>query len=94
MSKRNFYVIGEDPPFRLSKDRCQRLLAAIVASSARITDSDTFSFHHGTGALQQGITLGRADAIFMISIPEGSEKIFDHHMGENIREIPPEVGVN
>lgn len=98
---RNYYIVGEHPPFRLSKDNCQRLIAALVAANARIEDSDTFSFYKGyinkkdnKGDLIEGITLGRADAIFSISIPVGNEEIFDRWMGGNIRELPPEIHGN
>jgi hypothetical protein len=91
---RNNYIVGDHPPFRLSKDNCQKLLAALVACGGRINDTDNFSFDRTTGKLYEGITLGRADALFSISIPAGREEIFDYWMGENIRELPPEIFLN
>lgn len=100
MNVRTYWVVGENPHFRLSKDNCQRLIAALVASGGRIEDSDTFSFYKSflnipkKGELIEGITLGRADAIFSISIPAGNELIFDRWMGGSFLEKPSKIQVN
>lgn len=95
---RTYWVIGDTKIFRLSKNNCQRLLAAIVASEARLEGSDSFSFYKTylnntgkAGELIEGITLGRADAAFSVSIPAGNEEIFDRWMGGNYREEPLEI---
>lgn len=93
MSEYAYWDVGEEPPFRLSKDRCQRLLHALVACDGRITDSMSFSFNKD-GSLRTGIKIGSADALFRITLPIGMEDIFDSILGKNLRTEPPQIHMN
>jgi hypothetical protein len=91
---RTYYHIGNLKVFRLSKDRCQRLLYAILACQGQIHDCMTFSLDCKTGKLLDGIPVGKADAVFSISIKKGTEDLFRGIMGEALLEVPPTIHVN
>jgi hypothetical protein len=83
------WYVGDRKPFRLSKNRCQRLLYAILVCDGKIHDCQTFSLDRKTGKLLDGIPVGKADAVFSISIKNGTEKLFSEIMGEtDILEEP------
>jgi hypothetical protein len=92
---RTYWYIGDRNIFRLSKDRCQRLIHALLVCNGRIHDSQTFSLDHKTGKLLDGIPVGKADAIFSISIKKGTEDLFCEIISDpNCLEEPIKVQVN
>lgn len=86
------YLIGNRKVFRLNKENCQRLLHAIVDTNTHVHDSDSTSIRDGE--LLYGITIGRADAVFSVSVPVGSEARFNEIMGHSVLEPPLELHTN
>ncbi len=88
--ERTPWLIGNRKVFRLSKDNCQRLLHAILATNTHVYDMDSTSFS-SRGYLIQGVTIGKADALLAVSVPTGSEGRFNDIIGYDILEEPLQI---
>ena len=100
MNNRTDWDIGEgEHVFRLSKDRCQKFLEALVLTRGQI--HDTFSldmnsmdvFKGGQGEWRYNQKPHQVAVHFRISLPAGQEARFDEIMGEGWRTEPPRVQV-
>lgn len=91
MQGRKSWDVGEIEPFRLSKERCQKLLVALIACRGKIHDA--YSMEIRDGGIRDCMKPHQCCGLFRISLPEGREEDFVEMSGEVISP-PPEIHVN
>lgn len=89
---RKYWDVGEDVPFRPSKDRSQRFLEAMIRCDGRIHDQFSLDVHDGEIRYNQKV--GQIAVLYRISLPEGAEDLFREIMGEDFLTLPPEYQLN
>lgn len=76
---RCYWDMGEEPPFRLVKDACQKFIQALVVCDGQI--HCTHSMDIANGQPGNGMKLHQVAALFRISIPRGLKSKFEEIMG-------------
>lgn len=95
MSKpeRTYWDLGEREPFRLSKDRCQRFMEALLLCDGKIHDLHSLDVSHSS--FKHGMKAHQVAVLFRISLPNGRADLFEEIMGEGeILTDPPKIQVN
>lgn len=89
---RKYWDVGEDVPFRPSKDRSQRFLEALIRCDGKIHDQ--FSLDVRDGEITYNQKVGQIAVLYRISLPEGAEDLFRQIMGDDFLTPPTQVHVN
>jgi hypothetical protein len=89
---RRYWDVGERNPFRPSKDRSQRFLEALIRCEGKVHDQFSLDVHDGE--IKYGMKPGQIAILYRISLPDGSEDLFNAIMGEVFLTTPPVAHVN
>jgi hypothetical protein len=92
-SERKYWDVGEEPPFRLGKDACQKFLLALVQCDGKIHDQHSLDVGH-SGRLMYGMKPHEIAVLFRISLPVGMHVRFDEIMGKNVLTEIPVINLN
>jgi hypothetical protein len=90
--ERHHWDIGERIPFRLSKDRSQKFLEALLRCDGKITDQ--FSLDIVRGEIKYNMKTHMIAVLYRISLPEGQEGLFESIMGYKCLTEPPTLHLN
>ena len=66
--------------FRLSKDRCQKFMEALLRCNGKI--HDMYSLDVSDGSYRYNMKVHQIDVQIRISLPEGAENLFGEIMGD------------
>jgi hypothetical protein len=91
---RKYWDVGNDIPFRLSKDRCQKLLEALLRCDGKITDMFSLDIDFKTRELKYHMKPHEIAVLCRISLPEGQEFSFESIMGSKCLSEPPKLCLN
>lgn len=92
LGERKFWGVGDENIFRLSKDRCQDFVKALLICDGKI--HDLFSLDVSHGEIKYNMKPHMVAAVFRISLPVGMEEKFESIMGKGWLEEPPQIQMN
>lgn len=78
--KRKYWDVGEvEPYFRVSKERSQKFIGALIRCDGQIHDSFSLDIHDGKFKYET-MKIHQTTVSFRISLPEGAEDLFEQIM--------------
>lgn len=90
--KRKYWCVGDQKPFRLSRERSTKLLYALVACDGAI--HEVFSLDIRKGETLYNMQPHECAVLFLISLPLGAEGRFEEIIGMGFLTEPPRVFAN
>lgn len=86
---RKYWDVGDDfdKVFRLSKDRSQLFLKALLLCDGKI--HDMYSLDVSNGEIKYNMKVHQIAVLYRISLPENMESKFNEIMGEKYLSEPP-----
>lgn len=78
---RCYWDLGEEPPFRLGKDACQKFLFALVACDGQIHCTHSLDIVDVSAQAKDGLRPHQVAALFRVSLQRGMKDRFEEIMG-------------
>jgi hypothetical protein len=82
--ERKYWDVGEEPPFRLGKDACQKFLLALAMCNGKIHDVDSLDILWRSGEVIHNLKPHEIAVLFRISLPVGMDTRFEDIMGKKV----------
>lgn len=86
---REYFDLGEHPPFRPSKDRCQKLVMALILCGGKIVEMDSLDVYNGETLYN--MKPHEIAILIRISLPIGVKEKFESVMGYECLTEPPVI---